>query len=122
MLRDDGALSLELAPRSTGQRFVDRRHGFLELLVRRVEVRRDPDSRARPVIHEHISSEEILRHFVRVRNVDGHRAASPGRFPWRMNRVAAFVRELNEARRLPNALLSNGGDTCASKNLWSFRS
>ncbi len=49
-----------LAPCTAAEDLVDRTDGDVELLITRVEVRRDANARARPLIHDYVPRELAL--------------------------------------------------------------
>ena len=74
--RHDGLPLAELLPGISGQRFINRSDGALELDVAGIAVRRNANARVRPVVHNDIAREQELRDFIRVRNIECNRAAT----------------------------------------------
>ena len=70
------SLVLERLPRFVAQDVVDHVDGALELVVARVEVRRDANAGVRPIVDDHVVREQRLRDAVRVRHVERDRSAA----------------------------------------------
>jgi len=70
------------------QRLIDHGDHPFHFLVRRVEMRRDPDSRARAEVDQDVVCEQILRHAIAVRHVDRDRTAADGGVARRVHAIA----------------------------------
>src|SRR6476469_7100529 len=119
-LRHYSFLPFEPLPLPTRQAVLDNSHGTLELGIVRIEVWSYPDARARSKIHDDALREEQLGDFVGIRHVERNRSAAPRGVTWCHYAVAARVSQIDQALRLPNALLANPRDPCLSNELRSL--
>ncbi len=78
-----------------------------QFVVGGIEMRRDANAGAGPVVDDELAANELLRHRCRMFVRDCDRAAALGRIFWTGNFKARFFREANEIICLPHILRAN---------------
>src|SRR6185437_8652115 len=113
-LRHGALLSLERLPRLLLEYLVDRGYDGVQLVVGRVEMRRNANARLGAIVHQDVARQQRLRDLVPVRHSEGDRAAAPLRVTRRVHRIATTVGERDEVLRLAHALGADGGNARAT--------
>src|SRR2546423_9874196 len=97
--------------------FLDLLERRVALLVRVVEVRRDPDPRLRPVVDQELALDQFLASGVGSLEVDGDRAAPALGVHGRVDGEAELARLLDHARDLALRLLADLVDADLANDL-----
>src|SRR6266550_8847326 len=97
-------------PAAGTQDVIDGSERIVDLLVRRVEMRREADAGLRPVVADDIDAIQFQRDFARMRRADRHRAAAASSVTRRAHVEAPAVGELDHPLRLPDGLRANALD------------